>query len=136
MIYTIGNGDNSIRIGFAVLRPLAEAFTKEIAAWQPEYDSDKVYLAHIIRFADTINHKITYYKPNFLIKKYNADNGGEFYRNCTSMYEEKYPYSKVVFIQKKGRGCIEISYFFKEPTTHEQIEKIIDETAGVIRYVD
>lgn len=136
MIYTIGNSENSIRIGFAVLQPLPDVWNERMTALRPEYDSDKVYLAHIMRFADTVNYKVIHYEPAFLTEQYNADSGGEFYRNCTSNYEEKYPYSKIVFIQKNGKGCIEISYFFKDPITHQQIEKIIDDTAGMVRYLN
>lgn len=134
MIYTIVNRDSSVRIGFSVIGRLTDRTYERIKSRNPDYNPNDNGINTAKHKADTINNELVIYGTNYL-KKFNADQGGEYVRNCTLPYEDIYPYNKVVFISKDGRGHVEISYFYKEEMK-DQIDSLIQETAGLVRYND
>lgn len=134
MLYTIVNSDSSVRIGFSVIGRLTDRTNERIKKRNPDYDPNNNVIVTAKDNADTINNELIMYKPSYL-EKFNADQGGEYVRNCTLPYEDIYPYNKVVFISKDGRGHVEISYFYKEEMK-EEIDSLIHETAGIVRYND
>lgn len=130
MVYTIVNSDNSIRIGFAPVFPLGDDWG---TAFNIEYSSENQYLLNAESAAD--ENGVTLYEQSYVKQKFNADHGGEFFRDCTGLYEGIYPHNRVVFIQKADRGYFEINYIYTDKTTPEDIKKVITQTAGMIRYL-
>jgi hypothetical protein len=135
MIYSIVNKDSSVLISFAFLQyPNAKAFSI-IKQFSPDYDNDTNYLRTAQSMADTIHHKIIFYDKEYSRKAFNADDAGEYIRNCYIPYLNKYMNNRVVFFASKGRGHVEITYFYTDKEK-DRIEKDIKKTEGMLKYND
>jgi len=136
MLYTITNKDSTIRIGFAVVEPIKPKnleWTKK--HFNPSFDDNKNYLltAHIL--ADTVHHQLIFYDKEYSKQKFNADDSGVYSRNCTLPFEGKYNNHKIVFMAKRNRGHVELSYFYTD-VARDRIDKVIKNTAGMIKFLD
>lgn len=118
-IYAIGNKDTSVRIGIYSISTQSTVNHSRIARLR----------------ADTVNSTLVFYTNEYVTERFNADEGGEYSRNCTLPFKGIYPYHRIVFVYKKGRGHFELTYFFNEQSVKD-MDAIIQETSGMIRYLD
>ncbi|MGV3760912.1 hypothetical protein [Parapedobacter sp.] len=134
MLYTICNRDSSIRIAFSFVSEPSERILNRMRRQNPNFEVKMAHLNTIKAQADTINHEVLFFNNQHL-KKFNADIGAMYTRNCTLPYEDKYPYHKIVFVYKRGRGHIEITYFYTD-SAKDYVMDVIDQTAGIICFKD
>jgi hypothetical protein len=117
--YAIGNKDTSIRISiYSISTQLTDNHSRVAR-----------------RRADTVNSTLVFYTNDYVSERFNADEGGEYSRNCPLPFKGTYPYHRIVFVYKKGRGHFELTYFFTEQSV-KAMDAIIRETSGMIRYLD
>jgi hypothetical protein len=130
LAYTMVNKDSSIVIGLALMKATPKRFQ---ALLGPGADFNTNYLRSAKYLADTINHKLIFYKSAYSKQKFNADDAGEYYRSCPTPYKGKYPYKRVVFGFKKDTAQFEIVYFYNK-VSEKRIDKVIRNTAGIIKF--
>lgn len=130
LLYTVINKDSSIVIGFTLMPPLSKEMMSD-----PKIDYEHNYIKTARSMADTINHKLILYKPEYVKAKFNADDVGEYYRACPIPYNGKYPFRKIVFGAKKATGQFEVIYFYNNKAAKD-VDKVIKATAGIIRFND
>jgi len=136
MFYTIINRDSTIRIGLAALEPTKPKDLEWIKKhFNPNFDPNKNYLRTAYSHADTVHHQLVFYSKEYSKQKFNADDSGEYSRNCTLPFEGKYNNHKIVFMAKRNRGHVELSYFYTD-AARDRIDKVIKNTAGMIKFLD
>lgn len=133
--YTIENKKEGVKIGFSYLHFPSEAAIKRIREKynSPFFRPDQNHLKIGKKRADTLHHAFVIYPKEYSLEKFNADNAGIYTAKTLAPYEEGYPLNKVVFIFKDKRGSFEIYYFYNKKA-EKNIEKIIKETAGLLKF--
>lgn len=130
LFYTMVNKDSSIVIGFTLMKATPKHMQAMLG---PKADFNTNYIKNAKYLADTINHKLIFYKPTYIKQKFNADDVVEYYRACLTPYNGKYPFKKVVIGVKRDIGQFEIIYFYTK-AAEKNIDKVIKNTAGIIKY--
>jgi hypothetical protein len=101
----------------------------------PKADPNKNYLRYIELEADTTKEKVVFYSREYCRKKFNADVGAKFCMTNNRLFRGKYPYCEVVILHKENRSDIMLLYFYTDES-REMLNKIIKQTAGMLRYKD
>lgn len=133
--YTIISTDSSIVIGFSLIKAYNKIQNENLKTISPKYDFNTNYIRTAKQLADTVHNKIVMYKSEYSKKKFNADDAGEYYHSCLALYDNKYPFKKVVFGFKKDIAQFEITYFYTEKSK-TKVDDIIKKTAGIIKFND
>lgn len=146
----IANSDATIIIGITTYPVISEEDRIKMASWagsDGDFDPDQNWknLIRNYRSLDSTMLPEQYYDAEFVSNTSNADVAGEFIRgNCfrigtyagENFYRKEYRYYKTAFMHKKGRGNVQVVYFYKRGRTPEALalDDLIRSNAGMLRY--
>lgn len=134
MIYTLINADSSIRIGIAVTHQVKEKDAEWVRMHaNKDFDASLNYKKVAILLADTTKGKLKFYEKAYTKSTFNADDAGEYVRNCTLPFENRYTHHRVVFATKINKGNVDLIYFYNDKDS-KKIEEIIKTTCGMLRF--
>ena len=114
--YYFVNRDSSIIIGESLYARDSVDYVKDfeinksVPPFLKNYDPDDQWLLNVRGSADSTSFKPIFYSGAQL-KKYNADGAVEFFAKCAG---SGYKIARVLLLNKKYRGIIEITYFIKQ----------------------
>lgn len=132
--YILGSKDSSVLICVSNSYPTK---TAETNFKKYRFASNNPFTGYLHdaykRADDTTNHKLTHYPKKYLQKSSYADDGGEYFINCTKPFKEKYYPVKEIYLHKYGNGDITITYFCKKETA-SNIDTYIKQTAKMLKY--
>ncbi|HCN84230.1 MAG TPA: hypothetical protein DIT07_11515 [Sphingobacteriaceae bacterium] len=133
--YTITNKDSSVVIAFSFINLPDSNSLAMIRRFSPGWDPNKNYIKTAKNRADTLNHKLLFYEKDYSKRVLNADDAGEYVRACSLPYMNRYKNYRVIFLFKRDRGHIEITYFCTD-TSKDKIGDYIKQTKGMLKYND
>lgn len=128
--YAIQNDKKNLIVAFRFMhwnKELEESAAKLIRPRNPNWtaDSDYFYLSKV--YADTINHKITHLKQDYIKEYFNASNGTDFISSCRNKFLNM-PYGRYVVVSKDGRGYVSMAFYYDDSAKEnidEQIQKVL-----------
>ena len=134
--YHFVNRDSSIIIGVSLFGRDSLDYVKDfesnkrIPMFRKNYDPDDQWLINVRSNADSTTFKPIFYS-GAQIKKYNADGAVEFFRNCAG---SGYKIARILLLNKKYRGIIEITYFIKQNEKTDIVDKEVRKANKMITY--
>lgn len=136
--YAYVNKDSSVLIGISLM-PTDSAFykrDKEIGKMLhpglKNYDPNDQWKIGFKADVDSIHFKPIFYSEKKL-RAFNAENGVEFYKTCPNLLLNKYKVARVIRLNKKYRGIIEIHYFIRNDANID-IEKLVNDCPQMVSY--
>jgi len=101
-------------------------YKKTLNFWHPgnRYDPDSVWRYNAKGVADTVNHPFKTFSSHAL-QSSNADEGSEFFLDCSNIFMDNYQVARGIILNKKYRGITEI-YYFKRVGSKVDIDKEIE----------
>lgn len=93
---------------------------------------DSVWLYNARGRADMVNHSL-HFLSNEELKPSNAENGVEFFMDCSNLLLDKYQIARGIVFDKKYRGICEV-YYFSRVGRKVNIDKEIKKTRKLISY--
>ncbi len=134
MIYTLINSDSSIRIGIAVTHQVQEKDAEWVRAHaNKKFDANSNYKKVAVLLADTTKGKLKFYPKEYSKRIFNADDAGEYVRNCMLPFETRYTHHRVVFATKANKGNVDLIYFYTDKDL-KKIDEIVKKTSGILRF--
>lgn len=91
------------------------------------------YYRTIQLYADTMNYPIIHYAPKQLKKTSDATKASLYVPNCPFLHKTQYPNLKIVILYKKGKGVIQLFYYYTDKAA-DRIDKCIRKTADMIQF--
>ena len=134
--YHFVNRDSSILIGVSLFPRDSVDYVKDfeinkrVPPFLKNYDPDDQWLINVRSSADSASFKPIFYSGTQL-KKYNADGAVEFFTTCAG---SGYKIARVLLLNKKYRGIIEITYFIKQNEKTDIVDKEVRKAKKMITY--
>lgn len=132
------NKDSSVFIGIALMATDSAYYKRDKEIGKilrpdlPNYDPNDQWWIGFKGSADSTFFKPVLYASKKLTK-YNAENGVEFYKACRDLFLNRYRAERVIRLNKKYKGIIEIHYFLKVGAKND-IDKLVKDGAKMVFY--